>query len=322
MKKALRIYLLKWERKINLIYRQTIRQFFRIYITLSAKRHIVASIEHPSLANYFCGIIGIAWLCEQMKVNLEFVFPKEAPSFFENSVLYNGYPQASDNRKFFINDATSRLASIARKTARKDLAADYGYKILSRLSIRHDIRKQVDEWFASHISGDWVAVHYRGTDTYTNPRLAKRFIPINSYIAYLKEVLDDHSSIFVCTDQAQFVDQVELAFPSRIYYRKIRRSTDTKTLHLRHDTQYTDDEAYQQKCDALMDILVLAKANLIYTTGSGFVEGVKNFNPDIKIISLDRRIERRSATNYLPIPKESLLRSLLAKQKNSLRMNS
>lgn len=62
-----------------------------------------------------------------------------------------------------------------------------------------------------------------------------------------------------------------------------------------------------------MDILILAKASLIYTTGSWFIDVVKNFNPKIRIISLDRRWERKSGEYYLPVPKESLLRSLQAK---------
>ena len=308
------MHLFPWKRKLSLICRKTVRQFFYIYLGISNKKHIVAKIEHSSLANYLYGIIGIAWLCEKMNINLEFVFPRENPPFFENSVLYQNYPnQASNNEHFFIISSSDYLASLARKVARKDLPAEYGHKIMSRLLIKHDIQHQADEWFNAHIEDEWVAVHYRGTDAHTHPRSDKRKMSIELYIAWLKEVLDNQCSIFACSDQAQFIDQMQLTFPNRVYCREIKRATDNQPIHWSDDNQYSDEILYQQKHNALIDILILAKANLVYTTGSWFVDVVKAFNPEIKIISLDRRIERRSAQNYLSIPKAALLQTLQKK---------
>ena len=318
MKNTFYMHLWVCNRNLNLIYRKAVRQFFRIYIALSAKRKIIASIEHPSLANYFCGIIGIAWLCEKMNVSVEFIFPKEKASFFVNPLLYDSNPnRTSKQRTFFINSVDSYLASISRKVARREIASEYGYKIISRLSIKQDIQHQANQWVNSHINGDWVAVHYRGTDLHTHPRAAKRLMTMDAYISYLKGVLDNRCSIFVCSDQAQFMDKIQSAFPGRAYFRHIRRSTDTATLHLQADNQYSDEQAYQQKLDALIDILIASKASLVYTTGSQFMDTTRYFNPDIKIISLDRRIERRSAKNYLAIPKQSLLQTLQVSAKDN-----
>ena len=68
-----------------------------------------------------------------------------------------------------------------------------------------------------------------------------------------------------------------------------------------------------QRKDAFMDLLVLARAKLIHTTGSGFVDVIRFFNPKTKIISLDGR--KRSGNNYLPIPKRDLYDSLSLKRK-------
>ncbi len=299
-----------YKRKLSLIYRKVVRGLFRLYIGISNTQHIVASIERPSLANYLNGIIGVAWLCERMNITLEFVFPKENPTFFENPVLYQRNPNKTyPSKKFLLNSSGDYLASIARKAARKDLPPEYGYGIISQLSISQDIQHQADEWFNAHIKGDWVAVHYRGTDAHTHPRSDKRKMSINLYIAWLKEVLDNQCSIFACSDQAQFVDQMKRTFPNRSYSREIKRSTDKKPLHWSDNNQYSDKDLYSQKRNALIEILILAKASVIYTTGSWFVDVVKNFNPKIKIVSLDQRVERRSASNYLPIPKESLLQA-------------
>ena len=302
------------KRKLSLIYRKIVRKLFRSYIGISNKHHIVASIERPSLANYLYGIIGIAWLCERMNINLEFVFPRENPTFFENLVLYQCNPNKTyPSKSFLLNSSSDYLASVARKAARKDLPAEYGHKIISQLSIKQDIQHQADAWFNAHINGDWVAVHYRGTDAHTHLRSDQRKISINLYITWLKEVLDNQCSIFTCSDQAQFVDQMKHTFLNRTHFRAIKRSSDNKPIHWSNNNQYSDEYLYQQKRDALIDILILAKASVIYTTGSWFIDVVKNFNPKIKIVSLDQRVERRSTSNYLPIPEESLLRAL---QKN------
>ena len=311
------MHLFVYKSKLSAIFRKAVRAFFRLYIGISNKHHIVASIERPSLANYLYGIIGIAWLCEKMNITVEFVFPRENPSFFANSILCQRDPNKTyPNKSFLINSSSDYLASIARKAARKDLPAEYGYGIISRLSVSQDIKLQADMWFNTHIKGDWIAVHYRGTDVHTNPRSTKRRMSMNLYITWLKEVLDNQCSIFVCSDQAQFINEMQQAFANRTYSREIKRSTDKKPIHWSDNNLYSDKDLYRQKRNALIDILILAKASVIYTTGSWFIDVIKNFNPKIKIVSLDRRVERRSASYYIPIPEESLLQSL---QKNSCR---
>ena len=67
---------------------------------------------------------------------------------------------------------------------------------------------------------------------------------------------------------------------------------------------------FNQEKDALIDLLILAKAKLVYATGSGFVDVVRYFNPQIKIIS--RRGQRRiiRGKNNAPMPRMDLYDSL------------
>ena len=44
------------------------------------------------------------------------------------------------------------------------ISSEYGHKVLSKLSIKESLKKSANEWFDKHIKGDWMAVHYRGTD--------------------------------------------------------------------------------------------------------------------------------------------------------------
>ena len=174
--------------------------------------------------------------------------------------------------------------------------AEYGHKIISRLKIKEALLQQADEWVNSNLQGDWVSVHYRGTNT------VRRYIAIEAYIAYLKEVLDDQCSIFACSDQAQFIEQVKEAFPGRVFSREITRSYDNRPLH-KGETYRSN----QQIKDALIDILILSKAKLIYTTGSWFIEIVRFFNPAVEIVSFELMRPRfkylKKIDNFIPIPK-------------------
>ena len=308
-----------FRRKFSIIYRNIVKLFFHIYLGVSARNCIVVKIKNPTLANYLYSVIGIAWICNKKNINLKFVFPDELKPLFENTHINKSTPcETNSNQKiFYIDSISSYLASTGRRAARKDISAEYGHGVISQLSIGKEIQHQADEWLNTHIKGDWVAVHYRGTDMYTHPRFAERLMTMDAYTTYLKAVLDDRCSIFVCSDQAQFIDKVQTVFPNRVYYREIRRSTDTKTLHLRQDNRYGNEEAYRQKCDALIDVLIASKARLIYTTGSQFIDISRYFNPNIGIISLNRNWEKRSAPNYLPIPQKALLETLRTKQSDN-----
>ena len=121
-------------------------------------------------------------------------------------------------------------------------------------------------------------------------------------------MLDSQCSIFACSDQAQFIDEMKAAFPGRVFARDIKRSYNDWPLHF-HSASCADQDIYAQQRDALIDVLVLAKAGLIYTTGSGFVDVVRYFNPETKIVSLDGRTIGRGKNNA-SIPGPDLFKRL------------
>ena len=220
--------------------------------------------------------------------------------FFENSRL------ALSRKKHWRvlkNPATFKAAEVLINYTRSKISANYGHKIISELKVKEELQQQAEAWVSNNLQGDWLAVHYRGTDTKT--RATSRVIEIENYIAYLKEVLDSHNSILACSDQSQFIAQMHAAFPNRVFSRDIQRSNDETPLH--KTSKY---EGNQQKQDALIDLLVLSRASLVYTTGSYFIDVLRFFNPEIKIISLDGRGEfYKNIPNYLPIPSLSALKS-------------
>ena len=265
---------------------------------INKKRFISIKIKRSSLSTMLYLVIGIKWFCEKAQIDVGFYFPKH-DDFFENPLLASSEKKCREisggPKKF---KANKTLIYYAKTT----IPSEYGHKIISKLKVKEELQQQANVWIDNSLRGGWLAVHYRGTDAIVRDKY--RYTRIENYIAYLKEVLDDHSSIFACSDQSQFIDQIHAAFPGRIFSRDIQRSDDKTPLH--RNLKYKGD---QQTQDALIDLLVLSRASLVYTTGSYFIDVLRFLNPEIKIISLDGREKfYKNIPNYLPIPNLSALK--------------
>ncbi len=260
-----------------------------------------------SISTHIFAIIGMAWFGEKMNMNIKVGCP-DLESIFDNFDLMNSQKDLRKDHALHIKEF--RLWENYAKFA---VPAEFGYKIISKLAIKADFKAQADEWFNSKPQGDWVGIHYRGTDI---DKAKFRLISVESYIAYLKEVLDDRCNIFACSDQAQFIEQIKEAFPGRVFFREIKRSYDSRPLHRR---EFYDKQRIE---DALMDLLLLSRTQLIYTTGSWFSEIVRFFNPSIKIISFHllwvRFKYHRKVDNFIPVPKASMLLKNRSRGKNQV----
>ena len=251
----------------------------------------------PDLGHYFRSIVGIAWFFEKMNCNVKFVFA-EGFDYFENSTLKVS-PKSS-----FENYMALRLHMREFDRYHVWITSEYAYSVMSRLTIKKEIQEEADEWVRANLKGDWIGVHFRGTDLVVRKH-NKGFIALEVYMSYLKRVINKNHSIFVCSDQAQFIDRMNETFPSRVFSRNIQRSYDNKGLH-----HHVDYKGFQQQKDALIDLLVLSKASLIYKTAGAFSILTRFFNPAIKIISCidsDRQYLKYIPDNFIPTPKTHLL---------------
>ena len=268
-------------------------------------KHIVFRGHGKAMAHILGGLSAIAWLCEKMKVNLKI---EDLSDFLSDDLIINNM---SEYREDHFKNTKAFNASSVLWIAIMYIRSEYGYKILSKLPIREDIRECADEWFTNHIKGDWVAVHFRGTDfkDMKTQYKSRCRIKLADYIDYLKVVLDKECSILVCSDQAQFINEMHASFPGRVFARDIQRSYDHRPLH--KNPEYM---GIAQRKDALIDMLILAKSNLVYTSGSGFIDALRFLNPSIKIVSLDERwlAKRfsigRGSPHGVPIPRDDMLK--------------
>ena len=282
---------------------------------IDSKCVTVNYIDYRPIASSLDGIVAFAWICEKMKINIKFQHPTHMIwRHFENDIIINttdklGHRVKSIPQNFF-SDGIAYFGIFF-------VSSEYGYKVLSKLSVKEGLKESANRWFAKHIKRDWVAVHYRGTDIAAGARAGTGYIrrysiELDPYITYLKGVLDNQRNIFACSDQAQFIDKMRLAFPGRVFARDIKRSYDDDPIH-RHGVAFgspgQEVDNFDQEKDAWIDLLILAKAELIYTTGSGFVDAVRYFSPSIKIVSMDGRTIGRGRNNA-PMPRRDLYERL------------
>ena len=229
----------------NILY----SDFFKRYAAhrkTSLADYVYVKMELPQcapLGSYFPRMIGTAWLCEKLGLNVKFIFPDThmtgSINLFENSFL--SYAKTCHPENFMqlskpFTDLNYRKNSQSKATycpspweefAKRRLPSEYGYKIISALSIKHEIQQQADQWCDANIKGECVGVHYRRTDAIGEHRI----ISVDSYIDYLKQVLDDRYQILACSDTAQFIDVMYKAFPGRMISRDIARSHDLRPIH-------------------------------------------------------------------------------------------
>ena len=277
------------------------------FIVSSKKLNCVTvQVACGALGTLYPYLIGAAWVFEKMGMSVKLI-QNNYLTFFENPILF---PHACPPENFaqveksvsevYVIDGFDFFMYQMSELAAHRISSEYGYKIISMLTIKQEIQQQADEWYHNNIKGKCIGVHYRGTDTIDD--LVRR-INIDDYINYLKRVLDEESYILACSDQKQFIDQTKIAFSGRVITRDIVRSDTNQSLH--------DLDVPQQSRDAFIDMLILAKTETIYTTGSRFVDCVRFFNPIIKIVSLEGRhrskIGSKRIPNYQPIPEIDLV---------------
>ena len=297
----------------NILYKDFFQQYIAHRKTPLAD-YVYVLIGCPALGSYFPRIIGVAWLCEKLGINVKFTFSNTrfgSSNLLENSVL--SYAKACHPENFAklkkpltnLEYRKGLYPSIWEEFTKREISAEYGYQIISKLSIKQEIQQQADQWGNESIREECVGVHYRQTDAIHD----KTTISIDSYIDYLRQVIDNHYQIYACADTAPFIDAMHKAFPNRVISRDITRSKDGRSLH-RHEPY----AGHQQRQDALIDILTLAKVKIIYTVGSTFIDTIRFFNPEIKIITLDKSWKPwcKKFPNYLPVPRMDLVQKAQA----------
>jgi len=149
------------------------------------------------------------------------------------------------------------------------------------IHIKPHILEKIDQFTQLELDGLFVfGIHYRGTDKVSEaPRISYEevLVPLEREIRKLRGA--DYK-IFVATDEALFLEFILSKYPNVCYYEQVKRSYDNTPLHLGKQTPYKSGE------EALIDCILLSKADVLIRTASSLSLWSTYFNPSQRVINL------------------------------------
>jgi hypothetical protein len=175
---------------------------------------------------------------------------------------------------------TSHLYPMTAGVARGELHRLWS----SHIRPRPEVIDKVDAFAARWFERDTrvVGVHYRGTDTARHYPFYR--VPYDAYADEIRRVLEaigpSRYRVFVATDETEFVDFMDKAFPGQAICspESPRVSRDEEAIHFNRSIAAT---GYQKGEAALVDCLLLARADWLVKGRSNLSDASLIVNPRV-----------------------------------------
>jgi hypothetical protein len=150
-------------------------------------------------------------------------------------------------------------------------------------TIKKKLRTFVKEEFARHFI---IGIHYRGTDKKTEARRVD-YEEVAAAIYKVEKKLSTRKrnkiKLFIATDEEEFIQFIRMRFSWPICYINAQRATGDYPIHC---FNYIGNN-YQKGEDAIMDCLLLSKANFLIRTVSNLSFISERFNHRVPVICLE-----------------------------------
>ena len=155
--------------------------------------------------------------------------------------------------------------------------------IAKYLKLKPEIKQKVSSFVDANFKNNYmISIHYRGTDKISE---ARRTAYDEVDLAVAQVVRDEHLSrykIFVATDEQGFIEHAEKKFGD-VCFQEAIRSTGRKPIHFNNENPYRAGE------EALVDALLLSRADFLIRTSSNLSRWSTYFNPALKVLELSIR---------------------------------
>ena len=155
------------------------------------------------------------------------------------------------------------------------------------VQFRGAIQHQVKKFVAENFSEETLGLQLRGSDKFdfgTGPNLARKVLP-EEYFPYIDQYLEEHpkcSSIFVATDQRQWLEVLREAYPDKIV------SFSEWSLSDSDDNNFHKSDAKAARgVEVIVDTLLLSECSYIIKCHSAVGEMALVLNPQIDFLDLN-----------------------------------
>ena len=125
-----------------------------------------------------------------------------------------------------------------------------------------------------------IGVHYRGTDKKVeSPR-----VPYNRVLKEIEKAIGPGDMIYVATDESGFLDFIQNHYPDQTLSIDAIRSKSERPIHLG-----SGGSGYQIGLEAMLDVHLLSRCDLLIRTSSNLSLFSTYLNPDLPVIVLNER---------------------------------
>ncbi|PCI95116.1 hypothetical protein COB11_03030 [Candidatus Aerophobetes bacterium] len=153
------------------------------------------------------------------------------------------------------------------------------------IRVKQDILDEIDTFYDKHLKDKVViGIHYRGTDKHLEASHLDYDMLTKALTKELRALGDVDYVIFLATDEPSVVERLSASYPDRLVY--------TDAERMQEPVHYASNKCYQKGREALVDMLLLAKSNIIIRTNSNLGAVSCFYNPKMKIVNLNYMNDR------------------------------
>lgn len=165
---------------------------------------------------------------------------------------------------------------------------------------RASILKSVEQFASERFSSEaMLGVHIRRTDAARGME-DRREVHLRHFVAEIDEWLRHHpgGAIFLATDEASVVEELETRYGERVIAQHCLRSRDGASLHGHYDGG-TEGTAFRKGLEVIIDALLLARCDHLIRTHSRVTCYTLCLNPQLSYTDLDLKCLGASRTPWL-----------------------
>ncbi len=204
------------------------------------------------------------------------------PKFGANWWNYYFQPLQVGKNLGFTNDNTNNWPH-AMNTLCKMSRQRGNYLIQKYIKIKPYVQRLVDNFYNAHLTNTFlIGIHYRGTDKSSEAAPVSYEKVLNVLQNRIRALNGKSYKIFVATDDQNFLNVIKSKH-NNLYYTDGVRSSNGAPLHI--NTSYSH---FKQGLECLIDVLLLARCNVLIRTASNMTISAAMFNPNLEFISLSK----------------------------------
>lgn len=157
----------------------------------------------------------------------------------------------------------------------------YAHSLIEKyIKIKQDVLDEVEGFAVKNLKGKTViGIHYRGTDKHLEASYVDYSMLISALEKEVKALEDADFVIFLATDEPIVLERLSASYRDKLVF--------TNAERMEMPVHYASQRCYQKGRDALVDMLLLAKSNLIIRTNSNLSAVSCFFNPDMRVVNLN-----------------------------------